>query len=107
MATLPVHPQTTDIIWRMTICGAGFGLFQSPNNRTLITSAPRPRSGAASGMLGVSRLTGQSIGAALVALLLARLGMVGANTSLFLGGAFALVASILSMARFRSFKATA
>lgn len=107
MATLPEHPQTTDIIWRMTICGAGFGLFQSPNNRTLITSAPRPRSGAASGMLGISRLTGQSIGAALVALLLARLGMVGANTSLFLGAAFALVASILSLARFRSFKAAA
>ncbi len=107
MATVPAHPQATDIIWRMAICGAGFGLFQSPNNRTLITSAPRPRSGAASGMLGVSRLTGQSIGTALVALLLARLGMVGANTSLFLGAAFALVAATLSVARFRAFKAAA
>jgi len=107
MAMLPAHPETSDIVWRMMLCGVGFGLFQSPNNRTLIMSAPRPRSGAASGMLGVSRLTGQSIGTALVALLLARLGMAGANMSLFVGGAFALVASILSLARFRSFRVAA
>lgn len=105
MAMLPPHPETTDVVWRMMLCGAGFGLFQSPNNRTLIISAPKSRSGAASGMLGVSRLTGQSIGTALVALLLARIGMAGANMSLFVGGGFALVASLLSMARFRSFRA--
>ena len=58
-----------DIIWRMILCGAGFGLFQSPNNHTIITSAPRHRSGGASGMLGTARLLGQSTGAALVALM--------------------------------------
>ena len=31
--------------WR--VCGIGFGLFQSPNNRTIVSSAPRNRSGAA------------------------------------------------------------
>ncbi len=53
----------------MILCGAGFGLFQSPNNHTIITSAPRHRSGGASGMLGTARLLGQSSGAALVALM--------------------------------------
>ena len=43
----------------MILCGAGFGLFQSPNNHTIITSAPRERSGGASGMLGTARLLGQ------------------------------------------------
>ncbi|HEX7945123.1 MAG TPA: MFS transporter, partial [Phenylobacterium sp.] len=45
-----------DIAWRMALCGVGFGLFQSPNNHTIVTSAPRHRSGAASGMLGTARL---------------------------------------------------
>lgn len=69
LALLPTAPSDIDIIWRMMLCGAGFGLFQSPNNHTIITAAPRQRSGGASGMLGTARLLGQSIGAALVALM--------------------------------------
>lgn len=69
LALLPTVPSDVDIIWRMMLCGAGFGLFQSPNNHTIITAAPRQRSGGASGMLGTARLLGQSIGAALVALM--------------------------------------
>lgn len=53
--------------WRLAICGLGFGLFQSPNNHTIITSPPHHRAGAASGMLGTARLTGQASGAALLA----------------------------------------
>ena len=59
-----------DIVWRMALMGAGFGLFQSPNNRAMLAAAPRERSGGASGMLGTARLLGQTTGAALVALLL-------------------------------------
>lgn len=44
LALLPSSPTDLDIIWRMILCGAGFGLFQSPNNHTIITSAPRHRS---------------------------------------------------------------
>uniref|UniRef100_UPI00289D1B76 MFS transporter n=1 Tax=Pseudescherichia sp. TaxID=2055881 RepID=UPI00289D1B76 len=51
LALLPATPSDIDIIWRMMLCGAGFGLFQSPNNHTIITAAPRQRSGGASGML--------------------------------------------------------
>jgi DHA2 family multidrug resistance protein-like MFS transporter len=83
---LPSHPQAMDISWRMALCGVGFGMFQAPNNRTMIGAAPRARSGAASGLLSTARLTGQSIGAALVALLLARMGIEGANWALLVNG---------------------
>ncbi|MBB3176419.1 MFS transporter [Variovorax sp. Sphag1AA] len=67
LATLPTHPSNADIVWRMVLCGLGFGLFQSPNNHTIVTSPPPHRSGAASGMLGTARLTGQTLGAVILA----------------------------------------
>jgi DHA2 family multidrug resistance protein-like MFS transporter len=65
---LPVGASYPDVAWRMVLCGLGFGFFQSPNNRLLVGSAPRERSGAGSGMLATARLTGQTLGSALVAL---------------------------------------
>ena len=96
---LPTQPSPLDISWRMALCGIGFGMFQSPNNRTMIGAAPKARSGAASGLLSTARLTGQSIGAALVSLLLARMGIVGANWALLLAAAFAAAAAAISMTR--------
>lgn len=69
LAIMPEHPATLDIVWRMMICGAGFGLFQAPNNRTILSSAPRERSGGASGMLSTARLLGQTTGVALASVL--------------------------------------
>ena len=43
LALLPDHPTDGAIIWRLVVCGAGFGLFQSPNNSILIASAPAYR----------------------------------------------------------------
>jgi DHA2 family multidrug resistance protein-like MFS transporter len=86
----------------MALSGAGFGLFQSPNNRTLIAAAPRERSGGASGMLGTARLLGQTVGASFVALLLARYPFDGSRLSLFLGTGFALVGAGLSVLRLSS-----
>jgi DHA2 family multidrug resistance protein-like MFS transporter len=100
LAWLPAHAGPAGIAWRMALCGAGFGSFQTPNNRTLIISAPRTRSGAASGMLGTARLFGQAIGAALVAVLLAHLpGPPGAKLSLLTAAAFALAAALISLSR--------
>ena len=96
LALLPAHPQDIDIIWRMMLCGAGFGLFQSPNNHTIVSSAPRNRSGGASGMLGTARLLGQSTGAALVALMFNLFGTHGTHTSLLLAGSLAVIAAIVS-----------
>jgi hypothetical protein len=73
----------------------GFGLFQSPNNHTIITSAPRHRSGGASGMLGTARL-GQSTGAALVALMFNLAGQNGNHVALLTAGALATLAAIVS-----------
>ncbi|MDI3380570.1 MFS transporter [Xenophilus aerolatus] len=67
LAALPAQPSNADIAWRMAVCGLGFGLFQSPNNHTIVTSPPPHRSGAASGMLGTARLTGQTLAAVLLA----------------------------------------
>ena len=56
MALLPDQPSLLQLAWRLALCGAGFGLFQSPNNHSIVTSAPASRSGAAGGMLGTARL---------------------------------------------------
>lgn len=99
LSLLSTHPTDFDIIWRMVICGAGFGLFQSPNNHTIISSAPRHRSGGASGMLGTARLLGQSTGAALVALMFNLFSMNGTHAALILAGIVASIAAVLSLSR--------
>jgi MFS transporter, DHA2 family, multidrug resistance protein len=67
---MPANASWADVAWRLALCGVGFGLFQSPNNRLLIGSAPPDRAGAGSGMLSTSRLVGQTTGSALVAVVL-------------------------------------
>ena len=66
LSRLGASPDNLDIAWRMAVCGLGFGLFQSPNNRTIVSAAPKPRSGAAGGMLATARLLGQTAGAVTV-----------------------------------------
>lgn len=107
LAMLPAHPADADIIWRMMLCGAGFGLFQSPNNHTIISAAPRNRSGGASGMLGTARLTGQSAGAALVALMFNLFSDSGTHASLILAGGFASAAAAISLVRLTQSRAAA
>lgn len=101
LAWLPVAPSDGDIIWRMMLCGAGFGLFQSPNNHTIISAAPRHRSGGASGMLGTARLLGQTSGAALVALMFNLFDTQGTHASLLLAGLFSGLAALFSLSRLR------
>ncbi|WP_264272663.1 MFS transporter [Duffyella gerundensis] len=99
LALLPTSPSDLNIIWRMMLCGAGFGLFQSPNNHTIISSAPRQRSGGASGMLGTARLLGQTTGAALVAMMFNLFGDSGTHASLIAAGIFSSVAAAISLTR--------
>ncbi len=107
LAYLPANPSDLDIIWRMVLCGAGFGLFQSPNNHTIISAAPRNRSGGASGMLGTARLLGQSTGAALVALMFTHFSGSGEHASLMLAGILATLAALVSMLRISTGKSAA
>ncbi len=99
LALLPEAPSVLDVVWRMALAGLGFGLFQTPNNRTMIAAAPRERAGGASGMLGTARLLGQTTGAALVALFLGRYGIEGTRIALLAGVGFALCGAALSMLR--------
>ena len=99
LALLPLDPSALDIVLRMALCGAGFGMFQSPNLKALMSSAPTERSGGASGVIAMARLLGQTLGAALVALCFALLGAPGPTWALGLGAAFAGLASMASLAR--------
>lgn len=73
-ASLGAHPQILEIVLHGAICGIGFGFFQAPNNRELIGSAPRAKTGSAAGVLAAVRLTGQTVGAALVAIVFGTIG---------------------------------
>lgn len=99
LALMPVDPSIPDMIWRMALCGAGFGFFQSPNLRALMTSAPLARSGGASGVVSSARLLGQASGAALVALCFHLLQGGGPELALWIGCMFALIASVASFLR--------
>jgi MFS transporter, DHA2 family, multidrug resistance protein len=70
LAKLPEHAQVWDIGLRSFICGLGFGCFQSPNNREMLSSASRENSGYASGVLAIMRTFGQCLGAACVGVIL-------------------------------------
>ena len=102
---LPAHASNLNVAWRMAVCGIGFGLFQTPNNRAILSSAPRERSGAGSGMLATARLLGQTSGAALVALIFGLTGGdpagvgFGANLALGVGAGFSAAGTLVSFAR--------
>ncbi|MEO8653391.1 MAG: MFS transporter [Ramlibacter sp.] len=104
LAVMAQQPTTLDVAWRLLLCGMGFGLFQSPNNHTIVTSAPLRRAGAASGMLGTARLTGQSVGAVLLAIIFALTGTAdgsGPRVALGLAALFAAASALFSLARMR------
>ena len=100
-ALMPMDAQAPGIVLRMAVCGIGFGFFQSPNLKALMSSAPPQRSGGASGIIGMARLIGQTSGAALVALCLGLAGAQGAGWALALGAGFAALASAVSFGRLR------
>lgn len=74
LALLPTHAQTWDICWRGFICGIGFGFFQSPNNREMLSNTSREHSANASGVLAIMRTFGQCLGAALMGVILSVFG---------------------------------
>ena len=99
LSFLPDHPSMFNIIWRMLVCGIGFGLFQSPNNSVIISSAPQSRSGGASGMLGTARLLGQTLGTTLVAMIFTLVPHNSTQATLLLAGVFAALAAVVSCLR--------
>jgi MFS transporter, DHA2 family, multidrug resistance protein len=105
LLALPPDPPFIGVVWRMLVCGIGFGFFQSPNNRALISAVPRSRSGVASGVVSTARLTGQTIGGVVVAVIFGLAhGNIGAGVDIALTTAavfsgFACVISFLRLTR--------
>lgn len=104
LATLPAHPTTFQVVWRAAIGGCGFGFFGAPNNRAMVASAPRERSGGAGGISTMSRLLGQSIGVSVVAVIFSLTAhggatLHGAKIALMCGAGFAVVSGAISSAR--------
>jgi MFS transporter, DHA2 family, multidrug resistance protein len=99
LAMLPANPHVADIVWRMALCGCGFGFFQAPNMKAIMSSAPADRGGSASGIVATARLVGQTSGAALAALCFGLVGREGATTALILGAGFAVLGCVMSMLR--------
>jgi DHA2 family multidrug resistance protein-like MFS transporter len=96
---MPADPSDFDIAWRIFVAGAGFGLFQPPNNKAMLITAPLARTGGASGMISVARLFGQTVGGMLVALTLGLAHPAPTRTCLTLATATALLAAAISVSR--------
>ena len=90
------HAHPGSLAWRLAICGLGFGFFQSPNNRVIIGSAPRERSGGAAGLQSSGRLIGQSFGTALAAVALGRAPAHATEIALWGAAALTLAGALAS-----------
>lgn len=104
LAAMGGEPSSWSVAARLLVCGAGFGMFQPPNNHTIVTSAPLHRSGAASGMLATARITGQTVGAVLVTMIFSLVGMaggVGPRIAIACAAVSAAASSVFSIARSR------
>ena len=102
LSHIPADAAPVDLGWRLALCGAGFGFFQSPNNHMLLTSAPNHRAGSASGMLSTARLTGQATGAALIALLFHLCGDRAPHDAMLIAGALTVCSALFSFLRLRA-----
>lgn len=102
LALLPSNAGAWDICLRGLICGMGFGCFQSPNNREMLSSVSREQSGYASGVLAIVRTFGQCLGAALTGVMLALCAPTGVveqeALAIRLGLWLALLATLLAIA---------
>ncbi|MDB5989627.1 MAG: Major facilitator transporter [Herbaspirillum sp.] len=101
-ALLPADPSNLQIAWRLALCGIGFGFFQTPNNRVLLTSGPRERGGAASGMMTMARLIGMTLGAVFAAVLFEISPEHGTVMALTAGSMIAVGGVVASSLRLRT-----
>ncbi len=91
----------------MLIAGVGYGFFQAPSNREMLSIPPRERSGAAGGVLAIARMGGLTLGASIAGLCLAFSGVSGAHYALAAAACFAGVAIVVNATRDRLAKLAA
>ncbi|MEY4576599.1 MAG: hypothetical protein RL701_1302 [Pseudomonadota bacterium] len=99
-ALWPLRGRPFALVPFVVLCGLGFGLFQVSNNRNMLLSVPRTRSGAAGGMQSTARLTGQTIGALIMTLLFTVTSLeVAPRLGLGIAAVLTLVAALVSLLR--------
>lgn len=102
LALLPDRASMWDIGVRSLVCGLGFGCFQSPNNREMLSNVSRENSGYASGVLAIMRTFGQCLGAALVGVILSLSGdALAVHLSLWVAVLATVLALLFSISRLR------
>lgn len=99
---LPADARDIWIVLCMALGGVGFGFFQTPNNRAMLTSVPLNRSGAAGGVQATTRTFGQSLGIALVAIAFGLSVTNGATLAVWFSIAFGLCAALVNVVRIRA-----
>ncbi|MEM8662180.1 MAG: MFS transporter [Pseudomonadota bacterium] len=97
---MPIDAGHTAIMWRMAMCGTGFGIFLAPNVRVVLSAAPLHRAASAGGLVSTNRLVGQTLGAVLLAGLLS-VGQGSNSTPALIAAALTILAMICSLARLR------
>jgi len=81
---------------RLFVAGAGMGLFQAPNNATVMSALPRSRLGSGGGFLATSRNAGMAAGVAIAGTLFAlRAGPDAAGEEFLAGYALAARAGVV------------
>jgi MFS transporter, DHA2 family, multidrug resistance protein len=110
-ALLPPAPSIFAIVACAAIAGAGYATFQTPNVRAILANTPPEKTGRAAGLVGLSRLMGQTTGVALVAIVFelsaGSAGHAGApsrgavESALTVGCGFLALAAVLSGWRMR------
>jgi len=81
LALLGSAPSTWLVLVATGICGLGFGIFQSPNNRDMMTAAPAQYAASAAAVLNTNRSVGQSAGSAVVSIALVATGAAAGTMS--------------------------
>ncbi|MCM7512102.1 DHA2 family efflux MFS transporter permease subunit [Enterobacter hormaechei] len=103
LATLPASPAMWDICLRCLVCGIGFGCFQSPNNREMLSNVTRDHASFASGVLSIMRTFGQCLGAAVVGVMLTAEGRP-VHAALWIATAASAGSVFVSVSRLRSLR---
>lgn len=98
----PADPKGIAFLAGTVIAGLGFGLFQTPNNRVLLLSAPKARNGAAGAMQGTARLLGQTLGGISMSIIFATLPLSAAlESAVAISAGCAATAGLVSLSRAR------
>ena len=101
LALVPATIPKVVLLMLIMLVGVGFGFFQTPNNKAMLSAAPRERAGAAGGAQATTRVFSQSIGAAIVALALALPVNVPTQMALWIGFVCGLMAAAINILRYK------